>query len=93
MNINGREFTVVKGKKAQDIIDSYNSRWLKTWSELYRRPSSEKTEIMMDWERFFIEIDAYPRMYRGNSSTFSILSRTEDKYFCITKGYNYVVLR
>ena len=93
MEINGETFEVVKAetKKGQDIILTYHN-WVKEWNDLYKNPSTTKERIKEYWKRFFVEIGASRRGYRGNSMRFSIYSKTAENYFLITADHNYVVV-
>ena len=93
IEINGETFEVINPdtKQGRNIIWCCNNNWLKDWNELYKRPSYEKTRIRDYWASFLNEVGALFTGYRGNSMTFSIYSKTEDKYFYITRAHNYVV--
>lgn len=90
--INGTTFEMVKAntKRGQGIINTFNSRYMKGFEDLYKNPSETKKAIYKDWENFFSSSAIIKAC--GNCMTFSLYVEDNSIYFYITKTHNIVVV-
>lgn len=82
-------------KRAQAIAEMFNSNrsFLRTWDDLYKRPSKTKEDIRDYWMREFNTINTHIVGYTGNSMMFNIYAESDTHYYLITKTHNYKIAK